>query len=379
MLKDYQNKAELIIDWERALEVILKLIEEAELTIKIRMYMWRDDESGRLIINSLNQKIKSCPNIKIYIEKDAFWTTVYNFQKFISIWRLWWDIFNTKIWMEFISNEKNVFFKNIWTWSFFLFKYIKENNHSKVYLFDENTSSSKMLIGWMNISDEYLTPQNKLEPSKWGWHDYMVLITWELSKNIYSHEFKKHKRFFARKWKEWMSILMNIKSNQLIRKELIREFYRARKNIIIEHWYLTDNIIIRKLKKISQKWVKVQIIMPDESDGVYHANMHSIYKLLKPSLINKREQDMEIYLYKGMIHAKVILIDEYTTIIGSANLTNWSFDILNETNAVFRQKNGITKDLLKQLRLDIKNCTRITLWNIPKYNRWIAWLQKIFI
>ncbi|EKE29915.1 MAG: hypothetical protein ACD_2C00073G0003 [uncultured bacterium (gcode 4)] len=379
MQSEQQNKVELIVDWENALKVILKSIEESQHTIKIRMYMWRDDESWRKILNALSQKIIDKPDIRIFIEKDAFWTKVYNLQKYISMWRMWWDIFSSKIWLDFIENQKNVDFKNIWTGSLLMFKYNKENNHSKMYLFDEDTSFSKILIWGMNISDEYLTAQNASEPNKWGWHDYMVMIRWEISKAIYSYEFKKKKRFFKRKIHEWMSIIMSLKSNQLIRKELIREIYRAKKNIIIEHWYLTDGAIIRKLKSISQKWIKVQIIIPDDSDWVYHANMHSIYKLLKPSLINKREQNLEVYLYRWMIHAKVILIDEFTSIIGSANLTKGSFELLHETNAVFRQKNWITKDLLNQLKKDMKSSTRITLKTIPKYNRWFAWLQKLFI
>jgi phosphatidylserine/phosphatidylglycerophosphate/cardiolipin synthase-like enzyme len=58
----------------------------------------------------------------------------------------------------------------------FFFKYLKENDHSKVFLFDENTPNSLVLIGGLNIGDEYLTKQNHEDPDSGGWHDYMVLM-----------------------------------------------------------------------------------------------------------------------------------------------------------------------------------------------------------
>lgn len=80
-----------------------------------------------------------------------------------------------------------------------------------------------------------------------------------------------------------------------------------------------------------------------------------------------------------MIHAKVIIIDESTAIIGSANLTYGSFDILRETNAIFRHKDGVVKELLSQIQKDLTHCEKVTLQNIPPYSHWLSWLQQIFI
>jgi phosphatidylserine/phosphatidylglycerophosphate/cardiolipin synthase-like enzyme len=92
--------------------------------------------------------------------------------------------------------------------------------------------------------------------------------------------------------------------------------------------------------------------------------MRTIFKLLRPEVITKKvqelsekfkkfetpvsrkilshivpipEENLRVFLYRGMIHAKAILIDDYVAILGSANLTYGSFDLLNETNAIFRQ------------------------------------------
>lgn len=375
-----KHKTSLIVDWENAINEIIDCIFKAEKTIRIRMFMWRDDLSGRKILSALEDKIKSNPKIKIFIEKDSFWSFVYNVQKWITLWKLGWDIFSCSRGLAFIKGKKNIDFSYIWSKSILFFKYLKENDHSKVFLFDEYSSNSKVIIWWMNIADEYLTAQNHQDPKSWGWHDYMVKLEGDFADNFASYGWKYSKKWIRKTILEWMEILMSIKNKHSIRKEILKELGNAKKSIIIEHWYITDYLVIKKLRKISRRWVKIKIILPDSSDGFWHSNMHSIYRLLKPSLlIYKEDSNIEVFLYKWMIHAKVIAIDEKIAIIWSANLTHWSFDILRETNATFRQKDWVVKDLVNQLEIDLKFCNKITLENIPKYNKVFARIQKIFI
>ncbi len=369
--------AKLIVDWTSALDEILSCIRDSKKNVKIRIYMWRNDDSWRKILNALKEKLTENKDFEVHIEKDAFWSRVYDFQRYISFWRLWWDMFSSKEWIAFIK-MKNVFFRYTWTPSILLFKYNKENNHSKVYIFDWWTQNCTAIIWWMNISDDYMRPRNQQEPEKWGWHDYMVKISWNAARKIYVQWFEKNNQYIKRKFKEWVNVVMSMKSMQTA--EIMKELNKAKKSIIIEHWYITHNKIIRKLKRLSRKWVSVRIIMPDESDWVYHANMQSIHKFLKePILPHSKKEDLKVFLFKWMIHAKVILIDEYTSIIWSANLTSWSFWLLRETNAIFKQKDWISKELLAQLKEDMRTSTLVTKDNLPKYNKWLAMIQRLFI
>ena len=74
-----------------------------------------------------------------------------------------------------------------------------------------------------------------------------------------------------------------------------------------------------------------------------------------------------------------MVIDAYTSIIGSANLTYGSFDLLRETNAIFREEDGITKQLMDQIESDLTHCTKVSLTTIPKHNIFLAWIQRLFI
>lgn len=371
-----EEDIELIIDWKNALNEIITCIEKATESIRIRIFMWRDDECWNLVLDKLNEKIDENKNISIRIEKDIFWSKMYNIQKFLTWWRIWWDIFSTKKWENF-KKRKNVEFIEIWSWSVIFFKYLKENNHSKIYLFDEKKDERIAITGWMNIADNYLKDLNKNDPDKWWWHDYMVKMKWENAAKL--AWIKTKTKWPHRKIRESVEIIQDIKDKRVTRKEFLKELRKAKKEIIIEHSYITDWSIIILLRKKMYKWVKVTIILPDRSDWIYHANMHSIKKLLKPSLIYKKPNKINIYLYKWMIHAKVMMIDNSTVIIWSANLTYNSFDILCETNAIFRNNKNLNKKLTEQLNKDIKNSNKINYSKIPKYNKLLAYIQKMFV
>jgi cardiolipin synthase len=258
---------------------------------------------------------------------------------------------------------------------------LKENDHSKVYIFDEDTPESIALIGGMNIGDEYLTAVNHQHPEQGGWHDYMVRIKGEGAKNLLPPlTIPQKKYWFRKKIMNGIEILFNWKGKRKMKRELIKELQQAKKSILIEHGYITDDSITRKLRHMAKKNIAVTIILPDRSDGVYNANMHTIHKLLKPTALGQKHiSHIRIFLYRGMIHAKVIVIDDTTTIMGSANLTSNSFHFLNETNAIFRSKTGITKEVLRQIKKDLWYCTPITFQTIPPYNRWKAAIERIFI
>ena len=188
----------------------------------------------------------------------------------------------------FLKNTKNIHFSSIGSKSLLFLKYLRENDHSKVFLFDVFTKKSRALIGGMNIANEYLSAQNLSMPDLGGWHDYMVEFRGDLADNIGVNNGGNPQKWIVRKILAGVEIFFTIKNRLSIRKGILAELSRATSFITIEHGYLTDRTIIRKLRRMSCNGIKVQVIIPDCSDGVRHANMASIHKLLKPSIIRKK-------------------------------------------------------------------------------------------
>jgi cardiolipin synthase len=370
----------LIVDGENALREILRRISEARFTIRIRMFMWRDDVAGNLVLDALRTRIEACPDIRIFIEKDAFGSSFYDFQNFITFGRLGGDIFSSVSGREFLKNTPNVHFSKIGSARLLLIKYLRENDHSKIFLFDELTSRSVALIGGMNVADEYLSAQDETAPNGGGWHDYMVELRGELSDAIVAGKRRKAKKWMTKPLRFGVEIFMTVRNRRSLRQQILAELSRAKESIIVEHGYLTDAAILKRLRRMSFQGIDVKVIVPEKSDGVRHANMRSLFRLLRPPFLKRRHaKPIGAYLYPGMIHAKAILIDGNVAILGSANLTYGSFDLLYETSAIFRGECGVVADLKIQLEKDILKSRSITIETIPPYRRWLAWLQGIFI
>jgi cardiolipin synthase len=73
--------------------------------------------------------------------------------------------------------------------------------------------------------------------------------------------------------------------------------------------------------------------------------------------------DIEVYLYKkGMIHSKVMVIDEEVCTIGTANMDYRSFDNNAEVNAVFFDQ-GLASQIRRQFNTDLSESVRLDYLN----------------
>jgi cardiolipin synthase A/B len=375
----YSDEASLIIDGEAALEEILSSIHQARESIRICMYMWRDDRSGNLVLDALIEKIRIHPEMYIIIEKDTLGTLAYTLEKYLRLWKIGGDIFFTTTGKQFLKS-KNVLFHYVWTWWPWDLRYKRENNHSKIFLFDEFSPSANALVWGMNISDQHLNPHFHPDPKKSWLHDYMVKINGDLADYLVHEVHKKPSKWFFNHLKNGIEIFMTLKSRHKMRLQILEELGAARKSIIIEQGTITDKTVIKHLRKISRKWVHITIIVPSKSVWTSHANMRSLHMLLEPSLIDPVEtSNIEVYLYPKKLHAKAILIDDSTAIIWSANLTYGSFDFLHETSVIFRDASLVARDLSSQLWKDREISRKVTYATLPSFRRVLAWLQMIFI
>ena len=93
--------------------------------------------------------------------------------------------------------------------------------------------------------------------------------------------------------------------------------------------------------------------MPEQPDSVF---VHSASLTYMGELLRN---DIQVYLYKkGMIHAKVMIIDEELSTIGTANMDYRSFDNNAEVNAVFFDQE-LARELKVQFLEDLKDAERL--------------------
>ena len=105
--------------------------------------------------------------------------------------------------------------------------------------------------------------------------------------------------------------------------------------------------------------IDIRLMIPKKSDSRLSDACTSSY------LGDIMEAGVKVYQFQeGFLHSKAIVIDDFVSIVGSANLDERSFNQNFEANAfIYDEKTAIT---LKQLFLeDMENCREITRqsWN----------------
>lgn len=309
---------ELFTDSVGAYEKLMSCIKDAKTSIYIGTYIFEYDEVTKEIINVLIQKAEEGLEIKILMDSLGS-IRLYFFQNKLKILR------EAGVKVEFFMPVFKMPFRN----------YINLRNHRKIYIFD----NKKVLSGGMNISKEYFGPN----VDKARWKDIFFLsegASAELFFEIFASDW-----FYASQEKIGFvknstvnagdTFLQVVPSGPDMSKDVLYEallcaIYSAKGRIwIVTPYFIPNDSIVEALIIAKHKGVDVKLITPKESN-------HLLVNLTRSSYMRELEEvGIEVALYNGaMLHAKAILFDDTSVMLGSVNLDNRSL-FLNYEVAVF--------------------------------------------
>jgi phosphatidylserine/phosphatidylglycerophosphate/cardiolipin synthase-like enzyme len=135
------KEVRLWVDGEEAFPRLERLIRRARFSVVVQMFIWKDDETGRMIARALLDAADR--GVKVDISKEA----VGDFFEFRG------DFLGTK-------HSDDPLWKRFWSHPKIRVTYASNGDHAKVYVIDDHT----LVLTGMNIADEY----------RYKWHDYMV-------------------------------------------------------------------------------------------------------------------------------------------------------------------------------------------------------------
>ena len=309
---------ELFTDSVGAYEKLLSCIKDAQTSIYISTYIFVFDEVTKEIIDELIKKAKEGLEIKLLMDSLGS-LGLYIFQNKLK------ELKRAGVKVEFFMPVFKMPFRN----------YINLRNHRKIYIFD----NKKVLSGGMNISHEYFGPNI----DKARWKDIFFLCegaSAELFFEIFASDW-----FYASQEKiEFIkndtvnvgdTFLQVVPSGPDMRQDVLYEallcaIYSAKKRIwIVTPYFIPNDSIMEALIIAKHKGVDVKLITPKDSN-------HFLVNLTRSSYMRELEEvGIEVALYNGaMLHAKAILFDNTSTMLGSVNLDNRSL-FLNYEVAVF--------------------------------------------
>lgn len=254
---------------------------------------------------------------------------------------------------------------------------INNRNHRKIVVIDGEIGYT----GGINLSDKYL-----IEYGKDGfWRDTHLRIHGDSVKmleaiflidryTLTNHIFKDLSPFFPDIQTHPGSHMQIASSNpESGTPNILQAFFMAinsaKRNIrLISPYFIPDESLMMALITAASGGVKVEIILPGiiDSKFVQYSARSYIMQLLRNGI--------QVYFYeKGFVHAKILLIDDLLSIVGTANFDYRSLYQNFEINALIYDKDT-TLELIDQFEIDKNDSEKIILskWRKRPVN------QKIF-
>ena len=323
-LKSYRtvDSLKLIHSGEEYFDTLKEIINKARKTIHLQVYIFSDDVVGRKVAALLKSAAER--GVEVFVIVD----TIGSFSlpdSFIE------DLKKTGIHFRF--------FHPLISSSGFHFG---RRMHHKVVTVDGEFA----LVGGINIAERYMSSENAP-----AWLDFAVLIKGDMVRGISDICERLWKRKFTRNVlvKQGRSLLnsdtdktlVRVRENDWMRKKFAisksykQSFNRAENYITIVGAYFMPSLRLRHLiKKAAKRGVKVRVILSQFSDArIFRKASIYLYSWLL-------RQGVEVYEYKkSVVHAKIAVVDDIWTTIGSHDLNFLSTYGLIEMNIDILDKN----------------------------------------
>ncbi len=363
------NKATLLINGEQKFPRVLQTLRNAKEHIHIEYYIYENDAIGTEIGTILKEKAKS--GIKVRMIYDDFGSQSIR-RSFVQELRE-------------AGVEVAPFYKIRWL---FLANRINYRNHRKIIVVDGNVG----YVGGINVSDKYINKST----SHLYWRDthlelqgpsvlslqYTFLTDWNFCSKqsiMFENKYFPVKEIVNQKAGDQLTQIVSSGPDSEyngIMYTIMQAIILAKNEILITTPYFIPNTSLLDTLKIATKsGVKVILLVPGISDSyIVNAVSNSYYvELLRIGV--------EIYKYeKGFVHAKTIVIDEFVSFIGTANLDERSLELNFEVNSIVYDET-LAKQLKGAFIEDLKYSKKIDLsaWlKRPKSVRFTERIARLF-
>jgi len=346
------NRVELLVNGVNAFPRMFAAIDAATQYVLLQFYIVRDDELGMALQQLLIAKARQ--GVAIYFLYDEIGSIKLGSQYTGALREAGVMIFafnSTKGW-------RNRFQLNF-------------RNHRKLLVVDGTVG----FVGGMNIGDEYVDRDTRLTP----WRDTQILLQgpvvaclqiafledWFWATDTLP-QFQWQIEAAARPGLPVLIALSGpadvMETCELVFLELINS---ARERLwIVSPYFVPELSIINALTLAALRGVDVRIMLPQNPD---HILVYlSSYAYLREALYS----GIRFYRYhQGFLHQKVLLADEHTASVGSANLDNRSFRLNFEMNAVVHDYQ-FAHEVAMMLEADFERCHPVSLQHFNRRPWW---------
>lgn len=338
-------KVSLFSEGDELYHTMLSAIENAHREILLESYIFALDSVGLRFIEILNNRAAQGIDVKIHL--DAVGSRLFiqgkTFKKLLNL---------------------NIRVKWFHRWSWRRPWQFNIRNHRKLLIVDEKV----VFTGGFNIHQQSSLRNFGIK----RWRDTHIKIEGPIAttfKTYFNNFWAKRRQRYLGAFEE-VDLVPNLspKCRYLLRCKLKRLILSAQKELLCTTpYFVPDEYIIKALVKAAARGVKVKLLVPFESD---HALVNALACHYYSRLI---QANISVYAYTPrMLHAKTIVVDETSVMIGSANLDYRSLFINHELVCLFNST-SLAKIMVKEFRNDCQQAILVTKQTKLEIKNWWLW------
>ncbi len=338
------NNFQVLTDGQQKFQALFAELEKATDHIHLMYYIFKDDQIGKDTQQLLMRKRAEGVEVRVMVDglgshgtKSSFFQEMRDVGIKVAVF--------FPVQFPFLSNRLNF------------------RNHRKIVVVDGKVG----LLGGMNIGDEYLSRDPKLG----YWRDTHLLVRGD-SVQVMQRTFLNDwffvtrekitdPKYYPRAERVGNMLVQIVPSGPDAEFESIRQMFfaacaTAERRIYLETaYFIPDDSIIMALKTAALSGVDVRLIVQGvpEYKLTYWASRSYFSEML--------DAGVKIYQYqKGIMHAKVLLVDDEIAVLGSANFDIRSF-LLNFEIGAFFYSREFARRLEDDFEQDLQNSLQVEL------------------
>lgn len=359
------NKVTLFLDGKEKFDGLKKDISQARHSIHIEYYAFITDGIGEALLKLLTQKANE--GVQVCLLYDKMGSKGTSPKKFSPLKKAGGKV------IPFLWSQQS------------LFRFgTNYHNHHKNVVIDGRIG----YIGGFNVADQYVGTTQKFG----YWRDthlrifgaacsmmqLQFLINWNLSVSDAERLSLNPSYLFNGSLEtKGQSDIQLVSSNpmegqQQIKLAFIKLILSASNRLWIQTpYFIPDESVMEALIIAKKSGVDVKLMIPCMPDHPFVYRATEYYAQLAMA------QGIEVYTYQGgFLHAKVLIMDDAVSVVGSANQDVRSYKLNFESSAVVYDQE-VTQRLSQAFERDLACSNKITQETVLEQSNWIRLKQKI--